>query len=84
MTFNTYVIWNRSDTYTCTDLPVFPYWSCKADARKVALHEMGHAEGLGHMPSGSPQSIMQQGALTYHNLKTDDIAGIKAIYEAYP
>lgn len=55
---------------------------CTQDARKVAVHEMGHAQGLAH--EVIYQAVMDQGWLTFDELKTDDINGIKHIYGAYP
>lgn len=70
--FNSLVTWNRSYTYG----------TYTADARKVAMHEMGHAEALGH--TGISPAIMRQGALNYSIPQYNDRLGIVAIYGAYP
>lgn len=69
--FNPLVTWNKTFTYD----------TYVADARKVATHEMGHAEGLGH--SGQT-AVMKQGAMSLFNPQTDDENGIIKIYGAYP
>jgi hypothetical protein len=64
--FNSAKTWNNGTTY---------------DLQTVALHEVGHALGLGH--STDPNSVMWP---TYsgvrRSLDADDIAGIQAIYGA--
>jgi hypothetical protein len=66
--FNYLVTWNRSLTFDATH----------ADARKVATHELGHAEGLGH--TGHSPAVMRQGATTYWKVQTDDVLGMQAAY----
>jgi hypothetical protein len=75
--FNRNIVWNRSLNFNCTSTV------CNADSRKVANHEFGHMEGLGH-ESSSVTSVMRQGALTFYQVQTDDRNGIIAIYGAYP
>jgi predicted Zn-dependent protease len=64
--FNSAKTWNNGYTY---------------DLQTVALHEIGHALGLGH--STDPQSVMWP---AYRGVRqspdADDIAGIQAIYGA--
>jgi len=67
--FNVEVTWNRSLTFDTTH----------ADARKVATHELGHAEGLGHT-NHSP-AVMRSGATTYWQVQNDDLLGMQAAYD---
>jgi hypothetical protein len=66
-TFNTLVTWNHSYTYDVTH----------ADSRKVATHELGHAEGLGHT---GYTAVMHQGAMSFWTVQTNDIQGMQAVY----
>lgn len=75
--FNSQILWNRTYNYDCTAT------QCAADARKVATHEFGHAEGLGHV-ADPIIAIMRKGERTWHWTRVDDHNGIKAIYGAYP
>lgn len=79
MRFNTQIEWNRSYDYHCLS----GYTVCWADARKVATHELGHAEGMGHVLSPTI-AIMLQGAQSFHWTRVDDHNGIISIYGAYP
>jgi hypothetical protein len=74
---NSRFTWSRSLTYSCDGVVG------QADARKVMNHEMGHAEGLSHQPSGA-SSIMIQGALPYYHIRAADTNNIQLIYGAYP
>lgn len=65
---NTWISWNNSLTFSAT----------QADGRKVATHETGHMEGLGH--TGHTPAIMHQGAATYYTLQSDDITGLETQY----
>lgn len=79
--FNSNVAWNRLLDFSVT-YPEPGTTLYHADARKVANHEMGHAEGLGH--TGINPAIMRQGATTYYHVQSNDAAGIVAVYGAYP
>ena len=68
--FNPLVTWNRNLTYS----------TYQADARKVAVHEMGHAEALGHTKWWS--QVMHQGGLNFWQPQAGDIQGMQAIYGA--
>ena len=65
--FNTLVTWNHSFTYSQTS----------ADSRKVATHELGHAEGLGHTGF---TAVMHQGAESFWTVQTNDVQGMQAVY----
>lgn len=67
--FNPLVTWNRSYTYD----------TYKADARKVATHEIGHTQALGHTGF---TAVMQQRPLSLHTPQTNDTHGLQAIYGA--
>lgn len=72
------VIWNHSFDYSrdTTRDPDYPY-IYHADSRKVMTHEIGHGEGLGHTYH---TAIMQQGAVNFYTLTSDDIAGLGVAY----
>ena len=67
VTFNKLVTWNRTYTYDVY----------KADARKVATHELGHTEALGHT---GYTAVMHQGAESFWTLRTNDVQGMQAVY----
>ena len=54
------------------------------DFRRIALHEFGHALGLGHPDTASPAqfvgAIMNSTASDTDTLQADDISGVKALY----
>lgn len=72
VTFNTRVSWNTNLQYSTT-APM------QADARKVALHETGHVQGLGHT---GYTAIMASGAEYFNpmTLQPNDINGLQTIY----
>lgn len=78
--FNTYISWNHSMDYSSFQLPSGET-RYRADSRKVATHELGHCEGLGHTGFAA---IMKQGAVSFVTVQSNDIAGIIAVYGAYP
>ncbi|WP_371876287.1 matrixin family metalloprotease, partial [Dictyobacter vulcani] len=56
------ISWNNSLIFSAT----------QADGRKVATHETGHMEGLGH--TAHDPAVMRQGGVSYYALQTDDIS----------
>lgn len=79
--FNSEIGWNRSLDFSTVVVNGETIY--RADARKVANHEMGHCEALGHTAS-SNAAIMHQGAVSYYHVQTADKNGIIDIYGAYP
>lgn len=67
VTFNKLVTWNHTFTYDVY----------KADSRKVATHELGHAEALGHT---NYTAVMHQGAESFWTPQTNDVQGMQAVY----
>lgn len=65
------IAWNNSLVFSAT----------QADGRKVATHETGHFQGLGH--TGHSPAVMRQGAVTYYALQPDDINGLESFYTGY-
>lgn len=55
------------------------------DFRRVALHEFGHVLGLDHpdtaRPAQSVPAIMNSRISNLENLREDDIAGVKSLYD---
>ena len=50
------------------------------DFRRVALHEMGHALGLGHENNSSIPSVMQPFVDNSYRPTLDDVRGVRALY----
>jgi hypothetical protein len=71
--FNSYASGWNNNLYYAT------YMNCDfaADGRKVATHESGHVQGLGHTLN---TAVMHQGPEAFYALQSDDVAGLKAIY----
>ncbi|HXG12034.1 MAG TPA: matrixin family metalloprotease [Gemmataceae bacterium] len=67
-TFNTGQVWNLGTNY---------------DVFTVAMHEFGHALGLGHSTSSSAAMYSSYNGVK-NGLSSDDINGIRAIYGARP
>ncbi len=69
-TFNTEVSWNNSLQYN----------QLQADARKVATHETGHVEALGHT---GHVAVMHTGAENFYTPQADDINAMQSIYTGF-
>jgi len=69
MNFNTGQTFNLGSTY---------------DLQTVALHEFGHAFGLGHSTAGSSAVMWPYYTGVHQKLSSDDVSGIQAIYGARP
>lgn len=81
---NRRISWNHSKNYAVTDNGDGTF-TVRADSRKVAVHELGHTEGLGHVrPTATWAAIMRQGEVTYTTVQSNDNLGIKEIYGEYP
>ncbi len=64
--------WNNTLTWWDDGVCAF-----QADGRKVATHETGHTQSLGHTGN---TAVMHQGPENFYTLQADDIAGLQAIY----
>lgn len=80
--FNSEIGWNHNLDFSYRDTPegFIQY----ADSRKVATHEMGHAEGLGHVSNSTSAAIIRQGTTSYYTVQNNDVIGMQEIYGAYP
>jgi hypothetical protein len=70
--FRSSVTWNHTYTYSGN----------VADSRKVADHEMGHVEALGHTSFAT--ALMHTGPASFWTVQSNDRSGIIAVYGAYP
>lgn len=59
----------------------------QVDTQTIALHELGHAHGLGHpngdytaLTAAESVAVMNFTSTTKRNLTLDDIQGLEAIY----
>lgn len=77
---NSTISWNDSLAFGVINTSDGPI--CRADARKVMTHEIGHAQGLGH--TGVDPAVMRQGGTTYWRPQPNDKDGLQAIYGAAP
>jgi hypothetical protein len=71
VSFNPFLSWNHALVWTDT----------QADSRKVAVHELGHCEGLGHV---GISAIMTRGPVPFWQPQSMDILGLQAIYGRWP
>ncbi len=82
------IVFNRNGTWDSYRgaLRRAPQGGFVNDLRRVALHELGHALGLGH-PDDNAQvvrSIMNRQVSEIDDLQPDDIEGVQAIYGVRP
>jgi hypothetical protein len=75
--YNYNVEWNNTGTYQKLSTT---FWTI--DIRCVALHEHGHAEGLGHSTSTGAVMYFDCSQSKLESLQADDTDGLRAIYRA--
>ena len=82
--FEADILFNRAQTFDSYRGPLRfgPSGYAIADIRRVLLHEMGHALGLGHPDQAGQRvdAIMNSVISNRETLSSDDIAGGQAIY----
>lgn len=70
------IVFNSGETW---DVYKGPRQGETSDFERVALHELGHALGLGHEDTGTP-SIMSSFVGDLDSLQSDDISAANAVY----
>ncbi|WP_456406038.1 matrixin family metalloprotease, partial [Thiolapillus sp.] len=68
------IFFNIAESWDIYDGPV----QAKFDFKRIALHELGHALGLGH--ENANPAIMQPTVGNIYTLQPDDLAGVAALY----
>ncbi len=68
------IFFNEAESWDIYDGPA----RSRFDFKRVALHELGHVQGLGHEESNP--AIMQPTVGDIYNLTADDIAGAQSLY----
>lgn len=83
--------WYAGESTFETDIEFDPDWEwttsrpIEVDLQSVAVHEFGHALGLGHSDvEGAVMWPSYMLTTAVHNLRPDDIQGVKALYGEAP
>lgn len=72
------IVVNNDVELNIYDGPIPQFGVSGLDFRRIALHELGHAIGLGH--ESEEQVIMSPNIGNIDRLQTDDIAGVNTLY----